>query len=301
MPRTAKRSRLILLALIALALVFLLLPGSFGLALRSQALSWLRPVLAAFQPGLAPARMAADAPEGIGDGRRETGDGGRGAVESGSRPQAADPRLPSFDLRAELIRLQEENRRLRAMVGVAVPPAGLRLPRGVTAGVMAREVLWQGPVLGLDRGESDGLRTGLGALCRGVAVGRIVSVGPRAACLALITHPGLTVAARLAEARADGVLKGARDSGSEALCRLAIVSADLQARVGEHVVTSGLDGSFPPGCWLGDVVAIEQKGNLEWELAVRPACETTQVEAVYVLTELPSQVPWPKPPAARAP
>jgi cell shape-determining protein MreC len=124
-------------------------------------------------------------------------------------------------------------------------------------------------------------------------VGRIVSAGPSAACLALLTHRGVRVAARLAECRADGVLQGTRDSGSERLCKLTVIAPDLQARAGEHVVSSGLDGSFPPGCWLGDVIAVEQKGNLEWELTVRPACDAARLEAVYVLTDPPAEVPWP--------
>jgi len=154
-------------------------------------------------------------------------------------------------------------------------------------------------VLGLDRGTEDGIRTGTGLLFCGVAVGRIVAAGPRTSCAALTIHRGLRVAARLADCRAEGVLRGTGSSAADSACVLSIFAGDLQARPGEHVVTSGLDGSFPPGCWLGDVVSIEQKGNLEWELAVRPPYEAARLEAVYVLADAPAEIPWPATPGGR--
>jgi cell shape-determining protein MreC len=278
--RTPSRSPLLLLGAFALALGFLLIPTSESLALRGQLYSLLRPLLVCLQssPEHAPALLNVS--------RTPNAEAAREGTPSAAGAAERDRLL------AEVIRLHEENLRLRVMLGAAAPPA-VRAPRGVTATVIAREVLWQDPVLGLDRGSADGVRTGAGVLYRGVAVGRIVSAGPSAACLALLTHRGVRVAARLAECRADGVLQGTRDSGSERLCKLTVIAPDLQARPGEHVVSSGLDGSFPPGCWLGDVIAVEQKGNLEWELTVRPACDAARLEAVYVLTDPPAEVPWP--------
>jgi cell shape-determining protein MreC len=285
--RNPSRSRLLLLGAFALALGFLLIPTSESLALRAQLYSLLRPLLVCLQssPENPPALLSATRGPGGEPSREGTPDAARAAEQD--------------RLRAEAIQLREENLRLRVMLGAAAPStagqasSGTRAPRGVTATVIAREVLWQDPVLGLDRGRADGVRVGAGVLYRGVAVGRIVSAGPSAACLALLTHRGVRVAARLADCRADGVLQGTRDAGSERLCKLTVIAPDLQARQGEHVVSSGLDGSFPPGCWLGDVSAVVQKGNLEWELTVRPACDAARLEAVYVLTDPPAEVPWP--------
>jgi cell shape-determining protein MreC len=76
-----------------------------------------------------------------------------------------------------------------------------------------------------------------------------------------------------------------------------LVGAELSARVGEQVVTSGLDGCFPPGCWIGEVLSVERLNNLEWELIVRPACDFRALEAVQVLRTAQNEFPWPAPPA----
>jgi rod shape-determining protein MreC len=143
------------------------------------------------------------------------------------------------------------------------------------------------------------VRLHAGVLHRGAVVGRIVAVGPHAASMALLTHRGLCLAARLVNCRVEGMLQGAKDEGGERLCRMAVVSRDLPVKVGEQVVTSGLDGTFPAGLWLGVVTAIKKAGDVQWELSVRPACNANAIESVQVLTTLQPEVSWPAMPAPR--
>jgi hypothetical protein len=280
MRRQPARLRLMLLLLTAASAAFLLAPGPHVLTVRCYLLSALRPALAFLKPSTgAPAMMHATA-----------GDGGAGTGGNGiAGPDGAG----GIALRAEVIRLREEVRRLRARLYAASVPQGSFAPRGVAASVIARGAFWDELVLGLDRGTRDGVRAETGLLFYGVAVGRIVAAGPSTSCAALTVHRGVRVAARLADCRAEGVLRGTGHSAAASACVMSIFAADLQARPGEHVVTSGLDGSFPPGCWLGDVVSVEQKSNLEWELAVQPPYEAARLEAVHVLTEAPPEIPWP--------
>jgi len=280
MPRHTKRPRYLLWFFLAVAATLVLLPESYGWSLRSQALSLCKPVLGWFSKG-GDAGATASASRAAPNGTSPRGDDGKSNEEADR-------------LRAELVRLQEENRQLRAQAGAAALPAEVARPKGASAKVIARQTLGTEPLLGLDRGLHDGVKKGDGVLFRGAVAGRVVSSADGAACMALVTHPGVTVSARLSEGRVEGVLSGGRTVDGERLCVFKAVGAKVQARPGEAVVTSGLDGSFPPGCWIGTVVSSERKGDLEWQILVRPAVSGPNLEAVFVVQELtPAEVPWP--------
>jgi rod shape-determining protein MreC len=277
MRRKKSFSRWMLAGLLVLAFGFMLLPSEGSLSLRSRLLSALRPALALFQRSDATPQVAAH--------------------NAGAKPdQTAQPTAPSAvdrQLRAEAARLFDENQRLRAQLHAATPAQGARMPKGITASIIAREVLWEQTVFGVDRGTLDGVTVGAGVLYQGVAVGRVVATAPRASCFAPLSHPQTRVAVRLTLCRAEGLLQGGVTVEGKPGCLLKIVAADLSARVGEWVVTSGLDGGFPAGCWVGEVASVERRGNLEWAVLVRPACDVSGIEAAYLLTEPPVQMPHP--------
>jgi rod shape-determining protein MreC len=274
---------MILLALTGLALAMLCVPESQTHALRGQALSAFAPVFGAFasaRPSTASTRHSA---------------------ENDASAAARDAQLAALEeerdkLKHENVLLREQLRQFNALQQ-AMPTASGLAAKGLPARVIARDGFGQEPMLGIDQGAEHGVRQGTGVLYRGAALGRVVSAGPRASCVALLTHRGVTVAARLADCRAEGVLSGMKEAAGadgERLCRMRIVTHDLQAREGENVVTSGLDGSFPAGCLLGTIVRIERAGDMDWTVIVRPACASPDLEAVFVLTLPPADVPWPK-------
>lgn len=196
---------------------------------------------------------------------------------------------------AEYVRLLNTIEHLKTFV--RPQDAAATDPAGVSADVIARRILWQEPILGLGKGSSDGVRKDAGVMHRGAVVGRIVEVGPHASTMALLTHRSMSIGARLATCRVEGVLQGQKPTdANERFCRLQIVAKDLKAVVGEQVVTSGLDGTFPPGLWLGVVAKINRTGDFQWELIVRPACDENRIEGVHVLTGQGPDVPWPQVP-----
>lgn len=273
-----------LLVLSGLALVMLCVPEDQANALRSQTLSAFAPLFGFF----ASARPA-------------TASSARNADGSEIAPEVRDAQFIALvkerdQLKHENLLLREQFRQFAALQAAWQSSGGLSA-KGLPARVIARQVLWQEPLLGIDQGTDKGVRAGAGVLYRGAAIGRVVSAGANASCVALLTHRSATVAARLAENRAEGVLQGSRENESgtgERFCRMKIVSHDLQAREGEAVVTSGLDGSFPAGVVLGTVVRIERTSDMEWNLTVKPACAEPNVEAVFVLTTPAQDVPWPR-------
>lgn len=295
MGRNLPRSQLLLPGLLLLALVLFLVPDEQVNSLRGRALSGLSPLLRPFArfnlppPGLASAAVPltpmpvqrSDTPE--------------------AAPAAASPASESEmyeRLKADYVRLWDAYARLQTQLNEKGLP--LPQPQGINANVIARKVLWNESVLALDHGEADGVRPNAGVVHRGAAAGRIVSTGPHASTMALLTHRGMSITARLAECRVDGVMQGAKDDGGgERLCRMALVGRECPAKVGESVVTSGFDGAFPPGLWLGVVTGIKKISDLQWELSVRPACNENAVEMVRVLTCKTLDVPWPAMPKSR--
>ncbi len=179
--------------------------------------------------------------------------------------------------------------------------AGLDDPSGIDADVIARRVMWQEPMLGIDKGSAEGVRGDAGVMHRGAVVGRIVATGPHFSSMALLTDPSMRIGARLVDCRVEGILQGqkAGAEGTERYCRLKIVAKELKAVVGEQVVTSGLDTTFPAGLWLGAVVKINRTGDFQWELIVRPACDENRIESVHVLTGETPEVPWPQMPGTK--
>ena len=274
--------RFTLAALFGIALALLLVPESGVQTLRGGALSALRPLLVLFSP----------APSG----KPVLASSRRPADERAETPVSGDPdaqaKLEEFQ--HEILRLREENRRWQALLQARTPAQGsgpAALPAGQPALVIAREGHVQELLFGLDRGAEQGVRRGAGVLFRGAAVGRIVAAGAQASCMAPVTHGGLSLAARLAESRHEGVLQGS--GGGARRCRMKVVGREMQAREGEAVITSGLDGAFPPGCLIGAVVKAEKSGDMEWTIEVLPEYDAAALEAVFVLSPRAAEIPWP--------
>ncbi len=285
MRRTFSRTQFLFPGLVFLALLLFYVPETQVENLRGRALSALSPILRIFSeirnhggPWEASVRIPIHQEDA-----------------AGAEPPPPLNQAGEVDrLRDELARLRSEVRRLQSLL--PNPSAPLHLPPGIAADVIARKNLWQEPLLGLDRGEAEGVQLHAGVLHRGAVLGRVISVGPHASSMALLTHKAMSITARLSESRLEGKLQGAREEQGERLCRMFVVARELNVKPGENVVTSGLDGSFPPGLWLGVVAGVQKTADFQWEIAVRPACNEHAVEAVHVLTVKPPEVPWPSMP-----
>lgn len=286
MARNVARSHILFPGLVLAALLLFLVPEGQVNILRGRTLSALTPLLnfcvsATRKPALEPALIAV----------------ARKPIEAPKTPGAAMPNLvPALDTaNGEIARLQNELTKALAQAGAR--DTTTKLPPNISADVIARQILWQEPVLAINRGESDGVRMHAGVLYRGAVLGRVISVGPHAACVALLTHRGMSITARLSDCRVEGLLQGhalaPKDESEERLCRMSVVGKELNAKPGENIVTSGYDGMFPPGLWLGIMVDAKKKADVQWEIAVRPACNENVIESVQVLMYTPPEVPWP--------
>ena len=86
-------------------------------------------------------------------------------------------------------------------------------------------------------------------------------------------------------------------SGEESL-RLEYVLASADVKVGDVVVTSGIDGIYPKGFVIGRIDYVERAGGSYREIRIQPAADFTSLEDVLVV--LTPQTPEAEP-AASAP
>ena len=138
--------------------------------------------------------------------------------------------------------------------------------------------------LTIDRGAADGLKTDMAVLSPDGAVGRVVTVAPRAAKVQLLIDRNAAAAALVERTRAEGIVIG---SGEETL-RLEYVSSTAEIAEGDVILTSGLDGIYPKGFVIGRVELIERAGAAYRTIRVRPAVNFSTLEEVLVVLTPPA-------------
>jgi len=136
----------------------------------------------------------------------------------------------------------------------------------------------------IDKGTRDGLRSDMAVIAPAGVVGRVIMPSPHAAKVQLLIDRNAAAGALVERSRAQGVVIG---SGSDRL-HMEYVSSSADIRVGDRIVTSGIDGIYPKGFVVGQIESI-QHGVDAPVVTVRPAVDFSAIEAVLVvLTPPPS-------------
>ncbi len=111
-------------------------------------------------------------------------------------------------------------------------------------------------------------------------VGRIQRVFNDSASIILVTNVNSSIAVRIQPSRIDGILEGRGDNRGY----LKYVPQEADVKVGERVVTSGLDGIYPEGLLVGDVTSVKKVGRELFQLievALAQNLNTIEEVAIY--------------------
>ncbi len=203
-----------------------------------------------------------------------------------AKTEAARLRREAAELRQELARVEEvfqENERLRRILEFRDALEG----SAVAARVVGRSATpWLRTAV-LDKGQEQGVRMDAPVLTPDGVVGRVFQVGRSASRVLLLTDPNSAVDALIQRTRAQVVVEG----GLGATCRVLYLPRGEEVNPGDRVVTSGLDGVFPKGLLLGEVVRVrEEPGEVFQRVELRPGADLGRLEEVLVLapaTETP--------------
>ena len=181
-------------------------------------------------------------------------------------------------------RVEDENRRLRALLQLRNELGGSPIAARLT-GIGASQLFHTAT---LNRGTGDGVAEGMAVLAPRGVVGRVVSASPNAARVLLLEDPGSGVDAVVQRTRTRGIVEGA----AAGKLKLKFVTPDEELRLGDEIVTSGLDGIFPRGLPLGNVTRIaEDDTGLFQSAELVTAVDFQKLEEVLVMEAPPREVP----------
>lgn len=143
----------------------------------------------------------------------------------------------------------------------------------------------------IGKGSGAGLRPDMAVLAPEGVVGRVIVPSARAAKVQLLIDRNAAAGALVERTRAQGVVMG---TGEESL-RLGYVLGTSDLKVGDVVVTSGIDGIYPKGFVIGRIDYIERIGGAFGQIRIRPAVEFTSLEDVLVVLtpQAPDTTPVP--------
>lgn len=134
----------------------------------------------------------------------------------------------------------------------------------------------------LDKGLSAGIQEDMTAITTKGLVGKISEVSNSYSYLLLLTDINFSVAVRLQEGRTEGIISG---TGLRK-CQLKYIPYDEEVKVGDVLITSGLDSLFPKGIPVGYVSKVNKKGSsLFKNIEVTPLADNRTIEEVIILTK----------------
>jgi rod shape-determining protein MreC len=136
----------------------------------------------------------------------------------------------------------------------------------------------------IDKGSKEGLRPDMAVVSPEGVVGRIILPTGRAAKVQLLIDRDAAAGAIAERSRAQGVVVG-----TGASLRLDHVPGTADLKVGDRVVTSGIEGIYPKGFQIGQIESIDRRAGEFSTVIIRPAVEFSALEAVLVVLTMPAE------------
>ncbi len=114
-------------------------------------------------------------------------------------------------------------------------------------------------------------------------VGRVVVAPHPYAKVQLVTDRAASVGGMVERTRRQGVVRGSSPGSLD----FAYVPLQADIRVGDLVVTAGIDGIYPRGLPIGTVVEVKPGDELFHEIRLTPAVDFGVLDQVYILDRMP--------------
>jgi rod shape-determining protein MreC len=186
--------------------------------------------------------------------------------------------------------LRDENAQLKAL---------LEMRERVGTPAVAVEVLYTGrdpftQKLFVSKGAQAGVQPGMAVVDDQGVMGQVTRVFPYMAEVTLVTDKDQAVPVRVERSGLRSVLFG-NGTGRAPELRFTAPSADV--KVGDRLVTSGIDGTFPPGLAVAEVIDVERDtGQMFARIACRPLAGVDRSRYLLALSAA-AATPRPEEPA----
>lgn len=152
-------------------------------------------------------------------------------------------------------RLAAENGELRALMGLREAAVPSSIPAEIlfeAADRYSRKVM-------IDRGDSAGVTLAAPVIHEGGLLGQVTRVYPLSAEVTLLQDQNISVPVLNQRTRQRGVAFG--DGADAAGMELRFVAANADVQVGDELITSGLDGVYPPGLPVAKVAMVQRQAE----------------------------------------
>ena len=189
-------------------------------------------------------------------------------------------------LREQLVADQAEKRSYHQLIALFhLDELSVGDYRPVTATVVLKSPnIWYSTV-GIDKGESAGVRLNDPVINAEGLVGKVAQVAPDGALVDLITDSSMGVSARIGTSSATGLVQPKVGEPNDLL--LQYLPANTQANAGEYVVTAGSvapgESLYPPGLLVGQVTSVNEESAYK-SVNVHPVANLHDLNIVQVLT-----------------
>jgi rod shape-determining protein MreC len=204
--------------------------------------------------------------------------------------QQALARLTQQSLQAARVReLEAENAKLRAL---------LELRPAITARSQAAEVLWEAGdpytrKVVIDRGAKQGVVLGAPVVDEHGVLGQVTRLYPLSAEVTLLSDKDAAIPVLNGRTQQRGAAFGGVNNALE----LRFMAANADVQPGDPILTSGLDGVYPPGLAVATVERIDRQAEGGFaRVSLRTAATMDNVHHVLVLEPIGRQLP-PRPDA----
>lgn len=172
--------------------------------------------------------------------------------------------------------LAEQSRALQTLLGLQ---AQLEI-KTTGAAVIGAGASAEFRTMTIDKGSSAGFKANMAVIAPGGVVGRIIIPTSRASKVQLLIDRNAAAGAIVERSRAQGVITG---TGADRL-RFEYVSGTADVKVGDRVVTSGIDGIYPKGFVIGQIESMQRGAGEFTAIVVRPSVDFSALESVLVVT-----------------
>ena len=190
--------------------------------------------------------------------------------------------------------VEKENARLRGLMQLEA-----RIPVDATAA----EVLYSSrdpftQKLFVDKGEAAGVQAGRAVIDSIGVVGQVTRVYPYMSEVTLVTDKDHAVPVKVERSGVRSVMYGA---GAARAPELRYLSPSVEIEPGDLLVTSGIDGTYPAGLAVAQVVSVEREtGQSFAHVTCKPLAGIDNSAQVLILGSTASAPPRPEEPADTA-
>jgi rod shape-determining protein MreC len=245
----------------------------------------IQPIRAAIATALMPVQRALLVPVDLVQGGGEYAKGLHVAITGEREARAALVAQAERAGRAD--QLARENTRLRAL---------LDLRAGLSARSRAAEVLYEATdpysrKVFLDSGSTQGIALGSPVINDAGVLGQVTRVYPLSSEVTLLADKDSAIPVLNQRSQQRSAAFGGAAGDSDGM-ELRFMAGNADVQIGDLLITSGVDGVYPPGLAVAKVTKIDRRVESGFaRIALQPAASADGVRHVLVLEPLHAQMP----------